>query len=80
MIETVAWSANVLFVAGAWLVARRRRAGVLVLCGANLGYCGVAAALGTPALFCLSAVLVGINVVGFRSWKEVGHAERRAAG
>lgn len=71
MSEPIAWVANVLFVVGAYLVARRRRLGFVPLAAANVLYCAVAAMLGTYALLALSAVLAWINVVGIVNWKKL---------
>ena len=68
MTEAVAWTANVLFLLGAWLLAYKRAGGFVAQAAANALYCLIAVSFDCFALVCLSAALAAINVYGLVMW------------
>ena len=66
--EPMAWAANLMFIVGAYYIARRHRGGLLCQAGANVVYVWYALIKDAPALAALSLTLGAISVWGFVRW------------
>lgn len=70
MADLIGWIANIFFVIGVLLIAKKKIHGFWVNCIGNLGYAIQGYLLDTWSLFWLSLLLIIINIYGIIEWRK----------
>lgn len=70
IIIVIGWIGNVLLLAGAWLLVKKRSAGFWCYIFGSLAYLLVGVFTPMPSLIFLNAVFLVINIYGVVKWRQ----------